>query len=65
MRSGDLFSNKDWMAKATSALGGLKGVSNIYTQHQPLLVKTLERISKPNKQLNEEFPYISSPSRKK
>ena len=44
-RVGDLFGNRTF-SRAQKAVSGLKGADNVYTQHQPLLVQTLENISK-------------------
>jgi len=41
-RSGDLFNNKSFFAKAARMLGsGLKGVENVFAQHRPALIDTL------------------------
>lgn len=45
VRSGDLFSNKSFLAKASKFFStGIQGVENIYTQHRPLLAQTLESL---------------------
>ncbi|KAH9936618.1 Sec1-like protein [Fomitopsis serialis] len=41
-RQDDLFSAESLFAKGRSALKGLKGVENVYMQHQPHLAETLE-----------------------
>uniref|UniRef100_A0A0D3CW78 Uncharacterized protein n=1 Tax=Brassica oleracea var. oleracea TaxID=109376 RepID=A0A0D3CW78_BRAOL len=41
-RTGDLFGNRDLMNIARNMARGLKGVENVYTQHQPLLFQTME-----------------------
>lgn len=47
MRSGDLFSNKSWLAVQKKNLQrSVKGVQNVYTQHTPYLGQILEKISK-------------------
>ncbi|KAF8586314.1 vacuolar protein sorting-associated protein 45 [Ramaria rubella] len=43
-RQDDLFSNETLLAKGRSALKGLKGVENVYTQHAPHLSQTLEHL---------------------
>lgn len=64
IRSGDLYSNKDLLSKASHFLSnGLKDVENIYTQHQPLLAKTLDRVLK-GKLRDADFPYSNPPLRK-
>jgi len=46
-RSGDLFLNKSFFAVAKKQLQrGIKGVQNVYTQHQPYLAQTLEALAK-------------------
>ncbi|KIK95164.1 hypothetical protein PAXRUDRAFT_402229 [Paxillus rubicundulus Ve08.2h10] len=43
-RQDDLFSTGSLLAKGRSALKGLKGVENVYTQHTPHLSQTLENL---------------------
>ncbi|KAF7985600.1 hypothetical protein HWV62_3903 [Athelia sp. TMB] len=43
-RQDDLFSTESLLAKGRSALKGLKGVENVYTQHTPHLTQTLENL---------------------
>ncbi|XP_006462752.1 hypothetical protein AGABI2DRAFT_207344 [Agaricus bisporus var. bisporus H97] len=43
-RQDDLFSTESLLAKGRSALKGLKGVENVYTQHSPHLSQTLENL---------------------
>lgn len=45
-RTGDLYGNRDLMNIARNMARGLKGVENVYTQHQPLLYQTMESIIK-------------------
>ncbi|KAF8964362.1 Sec1-like protein [Flammula alnicola] len=45
-RQDDLFSTESLLAKGRSALKGLKGVENVYTQHTPHLSQTLESLFK-------------------
>ncbi|KAF8627493.1 hypothetical protein AX17_006304 [Amanita inopinata Kibby_2008] len=45
-RQDDLFSTESLLAKGRSALKGLKGVENVYTQHNPHLSQTLELLAK-------------------
>ncbi|CAL0327450.1 unnamed protein product [Lupinus luteus] len=45
-RTGDLFGNRDLMNIARNMARGLKGIENVYTQHQPLLFQTMENIVK-------------------
>jgi vacuolar protein sorting-associated protein 45 len=45
-RTGDLYGNRDLMNIARNMARGLKGVENVYTQHQPLLFQIMEGILK-------------------
>ncbi|CAH9122520.1 unnamed protein product [Cuscuta epithymum] len=45
-RTGDLYGNRDLLNIARNMARGLKGVENVYTQHQPLLFQTMESITK-------------------
>jgi len=45
-RQDDLFSNENIFSRGRSALKGLKGVENVYTQHSPHLMQTLELVLK-------------------
>lgn len=56
MRSGDVFSNRSFYAMASNTVRrGIGGVENVYTQHEPLLVSTLDDLFR-NKIKNTEFP---------
>jgi vacuolar protein sorting-associated protein 45 len=48
-----------FVSKMSKAIGGVSGVENVYTQHQPLLSSTLESISK-GKIKDSVFPLVSS-----
>lgn len=55
-RGGDLFGNKSMLAKLTSNVKrGLKGVENVFTQHEPLLVSILDQLRR-NKLSKALFP---------
>lgn len=55
-RSGDVFSNRSFLAVASNKMRrGIGGVDNIYTQHEPLLMYTLDDLFR-NKMKNQEFP---------
>ncbi|KAL8293307.1 hypothetical protein RQP46_000008 [Phenoliferia psychrophenolica] len=41
-RQDDLFANENFFSRGKSALKGLKGVENVYTQHTPHLSETLD-----------------------
>ncbi|KAG8944244.1 vacuolar protein sorting-associated protein 45 [Tulasnella sp. 424] len=45
-RQDDLFSTENIFSRGKSALKGLKGVENVYTQHSPHLMDTLELLLK-------------------
>ncbi|EGG01948.1 uncharacterized protein MELLADRAFT_78910 [Melampsora larici-populina 98AG31] len=45
-RQDDLFANSNFFSRGKSALKGLKGVENVYTQHTPPLVETIEQLLK-------------------
>ncbi|XP_074020570.1 vacuolar protein sorting-associated protein 45 [Numenius arquata] len=57
VRGSDLFSPKDAVAITKQFLKGLKGVENVYTQHQPLLQETLDQLIK-GKLKDSQFPYL-------
>ncbi|KAI3616277.1 vacuolar protein sorting-associated protein 45 [Moniliophthora roreri] len=59
-RQDDLFSTESLLAKGRSALKGLKGVENVYTQHTPHLSQTLENLSK-GRLKETSYPFIESP----
>ena len=41
-RQDDLFANENFFSRGKSALKGLKGVENVYTQHTPHLAETID-----------------------
>ncbi|XP_077175410.1 vacuolar protein sorting-associated protein 45 [Paroedura picta] len=57
VRASDLFSPKDAVAITKQFLKGLKGVENVYTQHQPLLHETLDQLIK-GKLKDSQYPYL-------
>lgn len=62
-RSGDIFSNKTWLAKTTkNMMGALKsGEENVYTRHRPYLVSILENLLKGSAGLSETtYPFAGS-----
>ncbi|TPX77221.1 hypothetical protein CcCBS67573_g01533 [Chytriomyces confervae] len=63
-RLDDLFANQDILARTKNAFKGLKGVENVYTQHTPLLVKTLFDFAK-GKVKHENYPFIEGGTRDK
>ncbi|GAB4861158.1 vacuolar protein sorting-associated protein 45 [Ancistrocladus abbreviatus] len=58
-RTGDLFGNRDLLNIARNMARGLKGVENVYTQHQPLLFQTMESIGK-SRLRDIDYPYIGN-----
>ncbi|CAN8066325.1 unnamed protein product [Agarophyton chilense] len=55
-RSGDVFSNRSFFAMASNTVRrGIGGVDNVYTQHEPLLINTLDDLFR-NKLKNSDFP---------
>ncbi|KAF8073775.1 Sec1-like protein [Lyophyllum atratum] len=59
-RQDDLFSTESLLAKGRSALKGLKGVENVYTQHTPHLSQTLEHLFR-GKLKETSYPFVESP----
>ncbi|XP_033271477.2 vacuolar protein sorting-associated protein 45 isoform X1 [Orcinus orca] len=57
IRGSDLFSPKDAVAITKQFLKGLKGVENVYTQHQPFLHETLDHLIK-GKLKENLYPYL-------
>ncbi|XP_049736280.1 vacuolar protein sorting-associated protein 45 isoform X2 [Elephas maximus indicus] len=57
VRGSDLFSPKDAVAITKQFLKGLKGVENVYTQHQPFLHETLDHLIKGRLKEN-QYPYL-------
>ncbi|XP_058103232.1 vacuolar protein sorting-associated protein 45 homolog [Magnolia sinica] len=59
-RTGDLYGNRDILNFARNmALRGLKGVENVYTQHQPLLFQTMESITK-GRLKDVDYPFVGN-----
>ncbi|KAJ7644229.1 Sec1-like protein [Roridomyces roridus] len=59
-RQDDLFSTESLFAKGRSALKGLKGVENVYTQHRPHLSQTLENLFK-GRLKETSYPFMDNP----
>ncbi|NWR39930.1 VPS45 protein, partial [Tachuris rubrigastra] len=57
VRGSDLFGPKDAVAITKQFLKGLKGIENVYTQHQPLLQETLDQLIK-GKLKDSQYPYL-------
>ncbi|GAV58819.1 Sec1 domain-containing protein [Cephalotus follicularis] len=58
-RTGDLYGNRDFLNIARNMARGLKGVENVYTQHQPLLYQTMESITK-GRLRDMDYPYVGN-----
>ncbi|KAA3457136.1 vacuolar protein sorting-associated protein 45-like protein isoform X1 [Gossypium australe] len=58
-RTGDLYGNRDFLNIARNMARGLKGVENVYTQHQPLLFQTMESIIK-GRLRDVDYPYVGN-----
>eukprot|EP00163_Fabomonas_tropica_P009627 TRINITY_DN1944_c0_g1_i3.p1 TRINITY_DN1944_c0_g1~~TRINITY_DN1944_c0_g1_i3.p1 ORF type:complete len:525 (-),score=148.96 TRINITY_DN1944_c0_g1_i3:65-1639(-) len=64
VRGGDLFSNKNVFAVLKKSIPrGLKGVTNVLTQHQPLLYDTLVSLFKGKLKTN-DFPFAAGQASK-
>eukprot|EP00659_Diplonema_papillatum_P011307 gene11307-17371_t len=59
-RASDLFDDKKFTSILRQAVKGLQDVENVYTQHEPLLKRTLRDILKSKLPL-ETFPYLANP----
>ncbi|XP_024529786.1 vacuolar protein sorting-associated protein 45 homolog [Selaginella moellendorffii] len=58
-RTGDLFSNRDLFNRARTMARGLKGVENVYTQHQPLVFHLIESIAK-GRLKDADYPFVGN-----
>ncbi|KAI8569569.1 hypothetical protein RHMOL_Rhmol02G0288500 [Rhododendron molle] len=58
-RTGDLYGNRDLLNIARNMARGLKGVENVYTQHQPLVFQTMESIVK-GRVRDVDYPFIGN-----
>ncbi|KAJ3216577.1 vacuolar protein sorting-associated protein 45 [Dinochytrium kinnereticum] len=63
-RMEDLFANQDILARTKQVFKGLKGVENVYTQHTPHLVNTLQEMIK-GKLKTDNYPFIDGSTRDK
>lgn len=57
VRQDDLFMNENLFSRGKSALKGLKGVENVYTQHTPHLSQTLDLLLKGRLREN-SYPFL-------
>ncbi|KAK0532023.1 vacuolar protein sorting-associated protein 45 [Tilletia horrida] len=58
-RQDDLFGQDNFFSRGKSALKGLKGVENVYTQHNPHLAQTVENLMK-GRLRETSYPWISA-----
>ncbi|KAF5199472.1 Vacuolar protein sorting-associated protein 45-like protein [Thalictrum thalictroides] len=58
-RTGDLYGNRDLLNIARNMARGIKGVENVYTQHQPLLFQTMESITK-GRLRDVDYPFVGN-----
>ncbi|CEQ43044.1 SPOSA6832_04937, partial [Sporobolomyces salmonicolor] len=56
-RQDDLFANENFFSRGKSALKGLKGVENVYTQHTPHLAETIDLLLR-GRLKESSYPYI-------
>ncbi|KAH8917500.1 Sec1-like protein [Atractiella rhizophila] len=56
-RQDDLFANENFFSRGKSALKGLKGVDNVYTQHTPHLAETIDLLLK-GRLKETSYPFI-------
>lgn len=61
VRASDLITATDAVAITKQFFKGLKGVENVYTQHQPLLQDTLDQLIK-GRLKDSQFPYLGPSS---
>ncbi|SOV09059.1 probable vacuolar protein sorting protein VpsB [Ustilago sp. UG-2017a] len=57
-RQDDLFANENFFSRGRSALKGLKGVENVYTQHTPHLVQTVDNLMR-GRLRDTSYPFVS------
>ncbi|XP_021605093.1 vacuolar protein sorting-associated protein 45 homolog isoform X2 [Manihot esculenta] len=58
-RTGDLYGKRDLLNIARNMARGLKGVENVYTQHQPLLFQIMESITK-GRMRDVDYPFVGT-----
>ncbi|KAG0500044.1 hypothetical protein HPP92_000116 [Vanilla planifolia] len=58
-RTGDLYGNRDLLNIARNMARGLKGVENVYTQHQPLIFQCMENITK-GRLRDVDYPFVGN-----
>lgn len=60
-RQDDLFANENFFSRGKSALKGLKGVENVYTQHSPHLVQTIDNLIR-GRLRDTSYPFVNAHS---
>ncbi|TPX37090.1 hypothetical protein SmJEL517_g00924 [Synchytrium microbalum] len=63
-RQEDLFMNTDVTSKIKGVFKGLKGVENVYTQHTPLIVQTIDALVK-GRLNTTSYPYVEGGTKDK
>ncbi|XP_010534513.1 PREDICTED: vacuolar protein sorting-associated protein 45 homolog [Tarenaya hassleriana] len=58
-RTGDLYGNRDLLNIARNMARGLKGIENVYPQHQPLLFQTMESLTK-GRLRDVDYPFVGN-----
>jgi vacuolar protein sorting-associated protein 45 len=56
-RQDDLFANENFFSRGKSAFKGLQGVENVYTQHTPHLVETIDSLVR-GRLRESSYPFI-------
>lgn len=56
-RQDDLFMNENFFSRGRTAMKGLKGVENVYTQHTPHLMQTIELLLR-GRLRDTSYPYL-------
>ena len=60
-RTGDLFGDRNFLKRASKMAKTIRGVENVYTQHQPLLTQTIEDLTK-SRLKETDYPFSNRPS---
>ena len=59
-RTGDLFGDRNFLKRASKMAKTIRGVENVYTQHQPVLTQTIEELLK-GRLKETDFPFSNRP----
>ena len=60
-RTGDLFGDRNFLKRASKMAKTIRGVENVYTQHQPLLTQTIEELTK-SRLKEADYPFSNRPA---